>query len=135
MVLYSRQKLKVLKNKLFLKKNSSSLFALIRFSNRCADVLTKKIDLEIFYLSVILRFEKLFLTVKLLTRRKQQKIKKILHTLLKTNISQINLVKFLKYRIKPWRTGARRVSTGYYFLKQICWWRFYNFLFNSSCIV
>ena len=123
-VLYSCQKLKVLKNKLFLKKNSSSLFALIRFSNRCADILTKKIDLEIFYLSVILRFEKLFLTVKLLIRRKQQKIKKILHTLLKTITSQINLVKFLKYRIKPWRTGTRRVSTGYYFLKQIHWWRF-----------
>ena len=51
----------------------------------------------------------------------QQKIKKIPYTALKTIILQIYHVKFLKDRIKPWKIGARRVSTGYHFLKQVRW--------------
>ena len=63
-VLYSRKKHHVIEKNL--KKNPSSLFVQIRSSKQYEDFFFKKIDLEIFYLLVILRFRKIFLPNKII---------------------------------------------------------------------
>lgn len=58
------------------------------------------LNIEMFEFLVILGFENLFFSVKLLIKHEQQKIKKILHPFFETVISQIiYLVKFLQDRI------------------------------------
>ena len=79
-----RKKLKVLERKL--KKKNFSLFVQIRPTKRCAECLLKEMGLKIFNFRLFLGCEKLFFTIKLLTKLDQQKIEKIPRTFLETII-------------------------------------------------
>ena len=56
---------------------------------------------EIFNFRLFFGSEKLFFTIKLLTKLDEQKIKKIPHTVLETILSQIILSKFCKIGLNP----------------------------------
>ena len=65
---------------------------------------------------VLLQFQKLFFTIRLLIKHQQKKINsaKCFGDNYLTSLS----IKVLNHRIKPSRVGALRVSTGYHFFKK-----------------
>ena len=73
------------------KKNPSCLYVQITPTKQCEEIFSKKMGLKIFNFPWFFGSEKLFFTIKLLIKLDQQKIKKTLHTVLETIISQIIL--------------------------------------------
>ena len=102
-----------LERKIFLKKNSSSLFVQIRSSRWCAEFLKNK------WVSRYLTFgdfsKKSFFTIKLLIKLDRQKIEKIPHTVLEKIISQIIPQNFYKVGLNPEELELLE-CTGYHLL-------------------